>query len=78
MKISEGVLWLNNKKVEIKGFYLPSDLDKKYEPLRKGEFFLIHDNQNTDLNDSIIRGVFNKNEIKISGKLFFYWPKDEK
>jgi len=78
VKIKGGILWLDNKKLILNGFHLPSNLDKEYDILKKNEYFLIHDNQNTDLNDSIMSGAFNKNEIEILGKLFFYWPKDEK
>jgi signal peptidase I len=74
IKIKNGSMSVNEKEIEIKKFHLPHDLNRNFNQLQKGEYFLIHDNQNTDSPDSIIEGPYDNTKINIIGKVFFYWP----
>jgi signal peptidase I len=77
VEIKNGQLFLDGVPEEIANFHLPTDLNKNFPKLKKGEYFLIHDNQTTELVDSIVLGAIAHSDLEIKGKVFFYWPEDE-
>jgi hypothetical protein len=73
IQILKGELFVDDQKMEIEGFTLPFDLNKKFPLLKKSETFMIHDNQATSLKDSLTEGAYKLTELEIQGKVFHQW-----
>ena len=73
IEIREGHLWVNELKSELHQDAFPLSVTRKYPPLKKGELFLVHDNQNSSLPDSLTQGCFQSTSLEIKGKVFFFF-----
>ena len=54
---------------KIKG--LPKTLNRSFAPVPSGHFFLVHGDQSVDVEDSLLLGPFDPNELEVKGKVFF-------
>lgn len=77
----KGEISIKNGKLFVNGVHdikvqIPSQIQKSYPSLKKGEVFCVFDNQSTFFEDSIILGPIKQNDLEIVGKVFTIFKKN--
>jgi hypothetical protein len=52
-------------------YNLPDTLNKKFPTLQKNQWFIVHHNQESPLQDSLTLGSWPISELEVKGKVFF-------
>jgi signal peptidase I len=72
-EIKKGKLYRNGESLNQKISGLPETLNRTFAEVPMGHFFVVHGDQRSEVNDSLVMGSIPAEQIKIMGKAFFLW-----
>lgn len=74
VELKDGKLWIDGR--EDPHIDIPSKPSRVFPPLTTGQVFCVCNNQGTDVQDSLVSGVFDKS-MDVKGKIFFVFKKSK-